>query len=320
MMFIVTIHTLRHGGVLSEIEPGTIDYILIYSIFTVVNVGVDIFALISGFVGFRTEMKRVKWRTFFQLWLVVLFYSLIFMLCTTIYDKTFSLNAIFTALTPLTSQTYWYFTSYFFVFLLSPYINYIINTNTKRQCFLMLAFGLCALYLSHRIDGWFSICLLLYLYTVGATIRKYDFCKTIPSIIAGGIILLCSMFITTWATFFSTLSKELSEIWLRYDSPFIIIISVCWVLLFARMNCFTLKGEKVIRIIAPSVFSIYLINDNPFVRENVVARMIPSVTINDPIVLSIAIILSTILFFSFGLLIDLFRRFIFRTLNTKNGL
>ncbi|MFQ9469835.1 MAG: hypothetical protein ACLR0S_04335 [Hominenteromicrobium sp.] len=65
MMFIVTIHTLQHGNVLSTVVPRTSNYILAYGLFSIVNVGVDVFALISGFVGYRVEIRRLKWKNFF---------------------------------------------------------------------------------------------------------------------------------------------------------------------------------------------------------------------------------------------------------------
>lgn len=117
MMFIVTIHTLQHGNVLSTVVPRTSNYILAYGLFSIVNVGVDVFALISGFVGYRVEIRRLKWKNFFSQWLIVLFYSMGFMICFSILDGSdFMAKNILLSATPITSQTYWYFTSVFFCF------------------------------------------------------------------------------------------------------------------------------------------------------------------------------------------------------------
>lgn len=314
MMFIVTIHTLQHGNVLSTVVPRTSNYILAYGLFSIVNVGVDVFAIISGFVGYRVEIRRLKWKNFFSQWLIVLFYSMGFMICFSILDGSVSAKNILLSATPITSQTYWYFTSYFFVFLLAPYMNYIVVLNTKKQSFFTLFVGIVAVYLSHRIEGLFSITLLLYLYIVGAMIRKYEIYEAISQRIIKCIMILITVFMIVWKMVLSTYSTKISEICLRYDSPFLIIVSAGWVLLFARMKGFNDRQIKYIHFFAPSVFSVYLINDNPSIRSRVVCNIIPEDAFNNPWILFNAIIISTLLFFVVGLFIDLLRRFLFKKL------
>lgn len=312
MMFIVTIHTLRHGNVLSRVEFQTSNYLMAYSLLAIVNVGVDVFALISGFVGYRDEIRCVKWKNFFSQWLIVLFYSMGFMICFSIVDGSFSAKNILLSATPVTSQTYWYFTSYFFVFLLAPYMNYIVVSNTKKQSFFTLFGGMGALYLSHRIEGLFSITLLLYLYIVGAMIRKYEIYEAISEKIIKSLMILSTLFMISWEMVLSTYSTKIAEICLGYDSPFLIIVSVGWILLFARMKGFNARQIKYIHFFAPSVFSVYLINDNPSIRSRIVCNIIPECAFNNPWILFNAILISTLLFFIAGLFIDLLRRFLFK--------
>lgn len=312
MMFIVTIHTLRHGNVLSRVELQTSNYLLAYSLLAIVNVGVDVFALISGFVGYRDEIRRVKWKNFFSQWLIVLFYSMGFMICFSIVDGSFSAKNVLLSATPVTSQTYWYFTSYFFAFLLAPYMNYIVVLNTKKQSFFTLFGGMGALYLSHRIEGLFSITLLLYLYIVGAMIRKYEIYEAISKKIIKCLMIASTLFMIAWEMVLSTYSPKIAEICLGYDSPFLIIVSVGWILLFARMKGFNARQIKYIHFFAPSVFSVYLINDNPSIRSRIVCNIIPECAFNNPWMLFNAILISTLLFFIAGLFIDLLRRFLFK--------
>lgn len=314
MMFIVTIHTLQHGNVLSTVEPRTANYIGAYILFSIVNVGVDVFAIISGFVGYYPEFKNINWKHFFPQWLTVVFYSIVFMFCSTFTEKSFSLRSLLCALTPITSQTYWYFSSYFFVFVLSPYINYLITTNTKKKNLYVVIFGLGVVYLSHRVEGLFSIVLLLYFYMVGAVIRKYSVYEQMSGKIIVLLMVIATIIINVWNFLFSVRSTDIAYIWLRYDSPLLIFVAIGWVLLFARMRHFDIAQIRYLKLIAPSVFSVYLINDNMFVRLNIVCKMIPQSAYNRLWILLFDIMLATILFLLIGLFADFIRRAIFKKL------
>lgn len=318
MMFIVAIHTLQHGNVLSTVEPQTANYILAYGLLSIVNVGVDVFAIISGFVGYYPELRKINVKRFFSQWLIVVFYSLVFMLCSVFVEKSFSLKLLICAVTPITSQTYWYFSSYFFVFLLSPYINYLIATNTKEKNVHVVIWGLGALYLSHRVDGIFSIVLLLYFYAVGAIIRKYNTHEQISGKIIVLLMATATIVINIWNNVFSERSTEIAYIWLRYDSPLLIVVSIGWVLLFARVRHFGATQIKYLKLFAPSVFSVYLINDSLFVRHNIVRKIIQQNDYNHIWRLLIHILLSTILFLLVGLFVDFIRRSIFKRLKVQD--
>lgn len=314
MMFIVTIHTLQHGNVLSTVVPRTSNYILAYGLFSIVNVGVDVFAIISGFVGYCPEFKILKWKRFFPQWLTVVFYSMVFMFCSAFTEKSFSIRALICALTPITSQTYWYFSSYFFVFVLSPYINCLVASNTKEKNLHILFLGLSAVYLSHRLEGVFSIALLLYFYVVGAIIRKYSVYEHISGKIIVLLMVTTTIIVNIWNCFFSVRSTDIAYIWLRYDSPLLILVSIGWVMLFARMRHFDATQIRYLRLFSPSVFSVYLINDSLFVRSNIVCKMISQSAYNHVWLLLFDILIATILFLLVGLFVDFIRRFIFKGL------
>ena len=172
-------------------------------------------------------------------------------------------------------------------------MNYIVVSNTKKQSFFTLFGGMGALYLSHRIEGLFSITLLLYLYIVGAMIRKYEIYEAISEKIIKSLMILSTLFMIAWEMVLSTYSTKIAEICLGYDSPFLIIVSVGWILLFARMKGFNARQNKNIYIFfAPSVFSVYLINDNPSIRSRIVCNIIPECAFNNPWILFNAILIS----------------------------
>lgn len=56
MWYVITLHTLGHGGVLDNLPIGTIRYASDWILETIAYYAVDCFAIISGYVGYR-EVK-----------------------------------------------------------------------------------------------------------------------------------------------------------------------------------------------------------------------------------------------------------------------
>ena len=276
MLYIITIHTLRHGGILDTVEVGSLLFYIAYAFLTVVNVGVDVFAIISGFVGYQKECVSIKWKNLISLWLVVTFYSIVFTSLGGIFNGSLSLKAYLYAITPLTSQTYWYFSAYFFVLILSPYMNTLVEECNGPRTIGTLIVGISMLYFSHRMEGFFAPALLLYLYLVGAIIKKYKLHEYVASKILLWCILLLYLLVFGWKIFFSNMGMHgISNLLLKYDSPLLIIISAMWVLLFIKKETLPSNKKIILKWLTPSVFSVYLLNDHPVVRERIISRIIP---------------------------------------------
>lgn len=76
------------------------------------------------------------------------------------------------ALLPVSFETYWYFTAYFWLIVLVPVLDLIVRkADGKGNCaILLIVFVLQEL--SDTVNGLFSIMLLAYLYCVGAIVKK----------------------------------------------------------------------------------------------------------------------------------------------------
>lgn len=74
MFFIITLHTLYHGEITNTCKPGTINHAVSTLLITIVWCGVDIFAIISGFVGYGYEREN-RYMRFFLFWVRVAAYS-----------------------------------------------------------------------------------------------------------------------------------------------------------------------------------------------------------------------------------------------------
>lgn len=67
MFFIITLHTLYHGEIINTCKAGTINHAVSTLLITIVWCGVDIFAIISGFVGYGYEREKSVFTLFSSL-------------------------------------------------------------------------------------------------------------------------------------------------------------------------------------------------------------------------------------------------------------
>ena len=314
MLFIVIGHSLFHGKILSSTQIGTTNYYVSTFLRTIVWCGVDIFALISGCVGYQYQ-RGYRIVGFLRLWLQVLFYSAgISLLFYFFYPGSINEKELLKSFAPLTTQAYWYFTAYFFVILFAPLLNNLVEISSAKRLAYYSLLGLILLYASHIISSIFGTVLLIYLYFLGAYLSKYQIQIKIQH--KGLIIVVISLIIFTWLwrIYWEPVKPFLGGLWLRNDSPTIIFISLCMLMLFSR---FKLSHTLLISVITPSIFSVYLLNDHPLIRKYFISEHF-SFLINTHWYILICYILSfSILFFIIAILIDLIRRKIEKRLNIQ---
>lgn len=121
------------------------------------NMGVTVFILLSGYFGIRFRFSKLV-----IMWCTVLVYSLLIFSIdswqTHIHiQSAVYLQGLYTALTPITSGTWWFITSYFIVFLLSPLLNLGAKNMTRRQfqyllAVLLICYSLSPTFLLHSLS------------------------------------------------------------------------------------------------------------------------------------------------------------------------
>lgn len=178
MLAIVIHHILIHGKVIFKYKYRALTYINIWSFWHV-----NSFALISGIVGFKTN----KYSNLMYLWLCVVFYqfSIHYLINLIIkFNKKISIsNNFYSDFFPVIFYKYWYFSSYFGMYLLLPIINkglaYI--TKVELKILILSTLGIYILYndsFNPRGDpfkmnyGYSCLWLVIYFIT-GSYIGKY---------------------------------------------------------------------------------------------------------------------------------------------------
>ena len=128
MYFIINLHILYHGGPLFKSKLLSSEnnlYVFFCSLF---NSGVNIFGMISGFVGFRTHKFANLMHLLIQTSLYN--YGIAYYFYKTRPQYVNNLNYF---LYPLFIVDYWYFNAYFIMYFFLPLINSGINSMDKRK-------------------------------------------------------------------------------------------------------------------------------------------------------------------------------------------
>lgn len=104
------------------------------------KIGVILFILISGYYMIESKFKINK---LLKLWIEIFFYSVgIEIFFILIMKKEFSISNIIKSFIPISNNNYWFMTSYFAMYLISPFINKIIKSNDtdKNRKILIILF------------------------------------------------------------------------------------------------------------------------------------------------------------------------------------
>ena len=130
MFMVIVLHVLGSGGFLEAEKIAPANFWTAWFLEIAAYGAVDIYALISGFVGYRIKHK---YASIAELWLRVLLYSVAFTVADKIfYDPSIGKKRVFYALFPITKGEVWYFTMYFGLFLLMPILNAAIEKLERK--------------------------------------------------------------------------------------------------------------------------------------------------------------------------------------------
>ena len=318
---IIMFHSLTQGGVVDGFLEKTSNYYVSWFMLSFVMEGVDLFALVSGYVSFSDTPKKLKYSRLVDLWLTVVFYSLLSCLLFDIIQSDWvSPIDYLKAITPIINCTFWYFTVFIGLYIFKPILDNGIRMceekTLKKISILIIVFFSCLEFLTYSfgLSNGFSVMWIVALYIIGATIKK---CKIedkvnykIPILIIlvmGIITYLGGMFISDY----SFMDIQISQRSLfDYNSPTIMISAICYLLIFSKIKINSKYG-KIIKVLGMSTFSVYIVNCTDVFWNNVMNGLF-SATVDYPVYKMVFSILSfSVIFVLFVLLFDILRRKLF---------
>ena len=136
MFMIVVLHVLANGGILNASVRFTGQYETGWFLQTACFCAVDVFALITGYLWVNA---RYKYRNIIELWFQVFLYPVIISIgMKLLFPSSVSLFDVLKSFFPVMAGQYWYFSSYFALFMLIPLLNTVLEHTDKKQMFFSL--------------------------------------------------------------------------------------------------------------------------------------------------------------------------------------
>lgn len=271
MFMVVVLHVLGRGGILDSVTSLTFRGELFWALEITCYCAVNVFAIISGYVGFKAKHKGSK---LINLCLQVAFYAIIItvvevaVLLTT-GSGIISVKTIVLHLFP-SLRSMWYFSAYFCLFFFMPILNSIIeNVSNKilQRCaiFVFLVFC-CVTQLTTNVaglDGGYSVLWLAILYLLGAYMAKY---KTLSETklwkdFLGFVVCVVATIISRIVIGHLKVSKI--NLLVSYTSPTVVLSAVFLVSMFSKIKTRALS-IKVISFLSPMAFGVYIIHCHPY--------------------------------------------------------
>ena len=319
MIYVVILHALGMGGVVFASKGG--NHLLIMILFFWCSCAVNIFALTTGYVSYTGQPKKLNRERIFSLWFQVVFYGLIIVsVFFCVLPDRVTVNDLYSAVLPLFSFEYWYYSAYFVVYLLSPFINMAVRslpetTLRKTVVVVVLVFSFFSLFANNLgIVQPFSFTWVFVLYFLGASIKKCGLFEKLSNIKLICGIVICTLISFGWYIWVKEISFVNSKwdnyLLSKYISPTMLMMAVCYLILFKRIK-FGEGFKKILRFLSPCVFASYLINTHPVVYLFMYDLFVPFTKLN--ILLTIlCIVVYAVLFVICACLIDKVRMLLFK--------
>ena len=252
------------------------------------------FILISGIVGY----KSYKYSNLLYLWFTVLFYKVLIRNFTLYFKKGFVIrDPIYKNYYPIIFNRYWYFTTYFGMYLFLPLINKGIDYSSKYEFRLVVLTTLFIFVfwneyknpnedIFHMNKGC-SIVWFLTFYLTGAYIgkyrvdyngfKKYIYCFTNLVIFAFVSYLyfkvLNNEFYFTIGNLEIKLPITLKIMINEKLNSFVKSIQSITICLFFMQIHYNKYISKIITFIGPLVFGIYLIHMDNIIKDNIIMHI-----------------------------------------------
>lgn len=319
--YIILLHVLGWGGLYGATSDGSYQRSVSGLLYLWSFCGVNIFGLISGYVGYSETEKPIPWKNLLRLWIEVVFYDVSLTLLTLwLRPSNASPAELITMCFPLLTGSHWYFTAYAALIPFIPLLNSAVRGCQKKTLlqflaavFLFLLPFACYFDQTHFFIGY-SLFWLLLLYLTGAILKKTGFGASLPPVVClAGIVLMDAVSFllshrwggfTVWNTFIGPDGVK------HFMFPSHYLSAIFHLLLFSRMKCPQIIG-KWIAALAPGAFAVYIINTQKHVWEGYLCDRFVSWAYCSPLGIAVRAVAVSALFVAVSLIVDWLRRRLF---------
>ena len=289
MFFIVLFHMIiSTGGNLINNTEG-LTKIALEFICMIIIVHVNSYILASGY--FQHD-KKISIKKIFSLAFMAWFYKIIIALIMYANNlHSFTALEIIKIISPLEYQNNWFLVVYLSMYIMSPYINILIKKlsqveHRKLIIIMFIIFSIIATITNQNTfqNTGFSLIHFIYLYIVGAYLKKYPLkdnihFKNYNKVKIRLILLTIFIFLGTFNFLLYEFSNQIKNITstntlnyhanliltnlFYYQNPILIIQTICYFLFFETLSF----QSKIINKVASLIFAVYIIHENPFIMK-----------------------------------------------------
>lgn len=273
MYDIIIHHIIMFGQLLSKYE----NYKVLQFMNTLCYFHICVFGLISGIVGIKTH----KYSNLFYLWFCVFLYSVSIHLIYKQYKPFLVQNhKTYEFFFPVVFNKYWYFTSYFGMYLFLPIINKGISYLNQLEL-KIIVLNIISIFIiwkdflfiygdPFKLASGYSVIGLLVFYITGAYMGKYNIIKKTRKLLhlIYLIIFICITYLCYYLSVYNGKKKnsiiiiKLKEIFnIRINSIAMVIQGVSLTLIFSRIE-YNKFLSKIVRFLGPLTFGNYLIHSH----------------------------------------------------------
>lgn len=284
MLLAAVLHILKKGGVITASEGNLAAYSTVWLLEAAAYCAVNCYALISGYVGYSDRPKPLRLARCIELWLQVVFYSVII---TTVYCiagvGSVGVSDFADAFLPVTSKQYWYFTAYIGMFFFIPLLNALVRRLNRRAlvslCIMLIAvFSLYDTFASFwkkdplALAGGHSPLWLGVLYIFGAAMKKLRVLESMSSKKALLIYVSAAVFTALFKITGDRLLRFVpGSLFVRDTSPTVLLCAAALLVAFVRFKPGRKLNEFAV-LFAPAAFGVYLLHVSPLVFEHVIGN------------------------------------------------
>lgn len=338
MLMVVTAHVVNHGELITFARQGSASYYIVWTLFGVAFTCITIYLLISSY--FLIDAKFSTWKLA-KMGGQVFFYAFgITALFWIFGDVEHELKNMVFSLLPISSDFYWFVSMYVGMYILSPLMNKLIRSLTKRQlqCAMAVSFLLVSvwpniIYFSSALNtaGGVSISWFLTVYLFGAYMKLYykpdgHFGRKLLWACLASLLIPASRFaieglLKTPLGKISILDDLMwgYSVFYSYSSILVSLASVLWFLAFLNLEIRPGRLSRFINTVAGAAFGVYLIHDHLYIRETLWTR-IDGVALLDKWYLIFACLGIILAVYAVCTVIELLRQKLFAPLNNSQKL
>ena len=333
MLFIINHHIIYHGGPLFNTKVLSFDNDLLIFLNTLCCSGVNIFGMISGFVGFHshkyTNLFYLLFETFFYNFGIAFFFK---------KTKVGIVNDLINFLFPLFISDYWYFNAYFTMYFFLPLLNKGIKSMEKREMgifnlslFLLFSCFDQIRHYSERLRkdfflfvNGFTYMWLIILYFYGSYFGKFGndfgYHNKFIFFLINCLILFFVTFLRSIIIIYKMFHHSRGiNMTVEYTSPSSVMISICFLNILSHLEIKKQFFQKIVSCLSPLTYGVYLLHNHILVRNYVIKNnylWLIKKNRNSFVLILIEILESLKIFF-FCSFIDYIRFLIFKLLKLK---